>query len=300
MKRYQFLRSVLVGLALVLPVPAFAQDPGVMCSDGRLGPVACIRPEHVAFDICQHIENASRRYRLDAGFFARLIWQESRFDPNALSPAGAQGIAQFMPGTAALRDLRDSYNPAEALERSAHYLSELTRTYGNQGLAAVAYNGGEGRANGFLNGGGLARETIDYVQIITGLRAEDWRDAPPKTHDFSLNPDTAFMPACLEMASARKLSPLGPPPSRWQPWGVQVGFGETEREARARVARLTQSCRARIEAGTMEFVPVPSRIRGRKDYVMARLGRSTRAGADDLCRALSRSGCICRVYRNPG
>ena len=71
--------------------------------------------------------------------------------------------------TAKLRDLPDSYNPAQAIERSANYLGELQRTYGNAGLAAVAYNGGEGRANGFTNEGKrLASETVKYVPIISG------------------------------------------------------------------------------------------------------------------------------------
>ena len=135
-------------VAVWVPREGLADGPGTLCSTGRLGPVACIRPDHAAFDICQHIESASRRHMLDPGFFARLLWQESRFDANALSPAGAQGIAQFLPGTAKLRGLADSYNPAEAMERSAHYLAELIQRDGNPGLAAVAYNGGERRADG--------------------------------------------------------------------------------------------------------------------------------------------------------
>ncbi len=294
-------------LALVVllawPRSVFAQHseaaPGTLCSDGRLGPVACIRPAHVAFDICQHIESAARRHILPAGFFARLLWQESRFDPNALSPAGAQGIAQFMPGTAKIRGFTDAYNPAEAVERSAHYLGELIRIYGNPGLAAVAYNGGERRADGFLQGGGLARETVNYVPIITGLSAEIWRDAPPEAHDFRLDGDVPFMNACLAMAKNRKVSPLAPPPPRWQRWGVQVGFGKTKDLAKANVARQTRACSAVVSQERVEFIPVKSRVRGRPPYVMGRIGRSGRAAADQLCRTLARAGCLCRVYRNP-
>jgi soluble lytic murein transglycosylase-like protein len=144
---------------------------------------------------------------LDPGFFARLLWQESRFDPNALSHANAQGIAQFIPSTARLRGLRDPYNPAEAMEYSAEYLGELSRRYGNHGLAAVAYNGGERRADGLVaKTGGLAKETIDYVKIITGLPAETWRDAAPRKHDFRLQKDKPFAQACHELARKRKLS----------------------------------------------------------------------------------------------
>lgn len=300
MKRYEFLRAVALALWAALPMAAAADGPGTLCSDGTLGPRACIRPAHAAFDICQHIQETSRRHLLDPGFFARLLWQESRFDANALSPAGAQGIAQFMPGTAKLRGLVDSYNPAEAMERSAHYLAELVQRYGNPGLAAVAYNGGERRADGFLQGGGLARETINYVRIITGLNAEDWRDAPPAAHDFRLDGDTPFLPACLAMAKARRVTSLGPPPPRWAPWGVQVGFGNTVKAARANVTRQTRACRSLIARETVEYIPIPSRIRGRPPYTMGRIGRDNRSDAGALCRTLTRQGCICRVYRNPG
>ena len=133
----------------------------------------CIRAEHDAFDICQALRDVSRKHGLDAGFFTRLIWQESRFDPNALSPAGAQGIAQFIPSTAKLRGLNAAYNPADALDHSAQYLVKLVDRFGNAGLAAVAYNGGETRAANFVaRTNGLATETINYVDIITGHSAE--------------------------------------------------------------------------------------------------------------------------------
>ena len=56
-------------------------------------------------DVCKRIEGAARKWKLPPAFFARLIWRESRFDPNAVSPVGASGIAQFMPGTAKDRKL---------------------------------------------------------------------------------------------------------------------------------------------------------------------------------------------------
>jgi soluble lytic murein transglycosylase-like protein len=89
---------------------------------------------------CQLIETVSTRHKLDTDFFARLIWQESRFDPFAKSHANALGIAQFIRSTADLRGLTDPFNPADALEHSAHYLAEMTNRYGNIGLAAVGYN----------------------------------------------------------------------------------------------------------------------------------------------------------------
>jgi len=298
MKRDEFLRVVALLVVIWVPTGLCAQPPGTLCSTGKLGPVACVRPDHAAFDICQHIADASRRHMLDAGFFARLLWQESRFDANALSPAGAKGIAQFMPGTAKLRGLSDSYNPAEAMERSAHYLAELQRRYGNPGLAAVAYNGGERRADGFLAGSGLARETIDYVRIITGLTAEVWRDAPPKAHDFALDTGGAFLPACLTMARNRKVSAIkGIPGKPTLPkWGAQIGFGKTQDAARAKARQIAGTCPA-LSDRRVDILFVPNRVRGRPGYHMARVTGQDRGKVAQVCREVRAQGCPCAVYK---
>ena len=72
-----------------------------------------------------------------------MIWQESRFQPDAVGPvtrsgARAQGIAQFMPGTASERRLLDPFDPVQALPKSAEFLDELRNQFGNLGLAAAA------------------------------------------------------------------------------------------------------------------------------------------------------------------
>ena len=101
-------------VAALAPPPREAPDDRRCASDGT-----CIRLASYVADVCGVIETAARRNRLDPSFFARLIWKESLFDAAAVSPAGAQGIAQFMPGTAELRGLADPFNPAEALLASA-------------------------------------------------------------------------------------------------------------------------------------------------------------------------------------
>ena len=103
-------------------------------------------------DVCSTIERAAGENRLDPNFLARLLWKESLFEPEAVSPAGALGIAQFMPDTARLRKLDDPFNPAKAIHASADYLRYLIDGFGNMGLAAVAYNGGERRAETFFKG----------------------------------------------------------------------------------------------------------------------------------------------------
>ncbi|MGR3492212.1 MAG: lytic transglycosylase domain-containing protein [Shimia sp.] len=274
---------------------------GRQCSSGEWSHMECIRPTHFAFDTCQMIRNQSRVHGLDEGFFARLIWHESRFDPNALSHADAMGIAQFIGSTAKLRGLENPYNPAEALEHSAEYLGEMQRKYGNPGLAAVGYNGGEGRAQGLIAGtGGLATETVNYVQIITGLTAETWRDQAPETHDFRLAKDRTFMRACLQMAASRKLSPMRVKPVEpaIKKWGVQVAYGNSPAQARAAYTRRVQSCSSAVAGETPDYVFVKHRASLKKGYYMARIGRNTRRAAADLCQRIRRAGCLCQTYKN--
>src|SRR5271168_1273609 len=72
--------------------------------------------------VCQTLQSAALANDLPLGFFARLIWQESRFDAQAVSPAGAQGVAQFMPGTAAWVRLANPFDATEAINKSAEFL----------------------------------------------------------------------------------------------------------------------------------------------------------------------------------
>jgi soluble lytic murein transglycosylase-like protein len=143
-------------------------------------------------EICQLIESAATGEALPVEFFARLIWQESRFNPQAVSPAGALGIAQFMPKTANGRGLSDPFEPVSALQESAEFLRELVQKFGNVGLAAAAYNAGPKRVNDWLaKRGALPRETQNYVQIITGRSAEKWASAEAPvsepSQDFQCN-----------------------------------------------------------------------------------------------------------------
>ncbi|MGR3434609.1 MAG: lytic transglycosylase domain-containing protein [Shimia sp.] len=289
-------------LTLLWAAPAWAGPPDRTCSSGEWSHVECIRDAHFAFDVCQMLESQARVHGLDPGFFARLIWQESRFDANALSHADAMGIAQFIASTAKLRGLTDPYDPAEALEHSAQYLGEMQRRYGNAGLAAVGYNGGERRAEGLIaKTGGLARETVRYVEIITGIPAEQWRDAPPEAHDFSLAPGTDFRSACLTLAKARRITPMkaAPPPRpALAAWGVQMAYGATPDTARRAYERRSRQCASAVRGEVPDMVFVQNRVARRDGYYMARIGRPSRRAASDLCIAVRAAGCLCQVYRN--
>jgi hypothetical protein len=185
------LPSLLVCLLVTANPPAQAEeatpDQAIPKStDGPLGADQRERmPEGVlggnAVSICQLVESAASANGLPFEFFARVIWQESRFRSDAIGPvtrsgAKAQGIAQFMPVTAAERLLPNPFDPAQALPKSAEFLRDLRSQFGNLGLAAAAYNAGPGRVRDWLAGKRtLPSETQAYVRIVTGRRAEEWR-----------------------------------------------------------------------------------------------------------------------------
>lgn len=176
---------------------------------------------------------------MPAGFFARLSWQESRFDPAALSPAGAHGVAQFIPGTARLSNLVDPFDPAQALARSAEYLRFLKDKFGNLGLAAVAYNGGEGRIVRHVAGGGGAQrlETPHDVMIVTGYRVDRCLTDPPADVDYTLDAKLGFDAACLDMACSARATDFTTSHAGWQPWGGLIAPTASADLARMRFDR---------------------------------------------------------------
>jgi Transglycosylase SLT domain/D-alanyl-D-alanine carboxypeptidase len=85
---------------------------------------------------------AATRWNVSAALLAAQLMAESNFDPYAGSPAGAQGIAQFMPSTAAAYGLANPYDPEEAIDAQGHLMSDLLRQFGSPQLALAAYNAG--------------------------------------------------------------------------------------------------------------------------------------------------------------
>lgn len=143
-------------------------------------------PEVAIEDVCVAMASAAQTSDLPVGFFARLIWQESKFGQWAVSRAGAQGVAQFMPDTAAWIGLRNPFDPIAALSASARFLRMLHAQFGNLGLAAAAYNAGPGRVQTWLAGRGpLPDETRNYVRSVTGHDAETWMT--PRELDVSFH-----------------------------------------------------------------------------------------------------------------
>jgi len=134
--------------------------------------------------ICQTVDGVAVVNRLSPAFLTRILWQESRFHPDARSLAGAEGVAQFMPQTASERGLSDPRSVSLAIAEAARLLAELTNRFGNIGLAAAAYNAGAGRVSKWRQAQSeLPVETSRYVLAVTGRRVEEWlENFPPAQH----------------------------------------------------------------------------------------------------------------------
>ncbi|HEY4201769.1 MAG TPA: lytic transglycosylase domain-containing protein [Devosiaceae bacterium] len=265
--------------------------------DGRSRDI-CIREATFNADVCKAIESFSNTWKLPAGFFARLVWQESRFDPGAVSPAGAQGIAQFMPETGRLQGLKDAFDPAEALARSAAYLHWLDQKFGNLGLAAAAYNAGEGALTRLTTaGGGVPYETENYVSIVTGHPVAQWLSGPVDDVDYTLSKDQPFQDACIQMASVAPMPQLIAS-ADWQPWGVMLAQDFSPAAANRKFERLQRQYSAVIGDEAVLLLRVRNPNFGRKLRYSAMIGRNSQAEAQNLCRALTAAGGMCLVQRN--
>jgi hypothetical protein len=272
-----------------------ARPSGQRCTpDGE----TCIAEINYDADVCQVIEDAARSEALDPGFFARLLWRESLFDASAVSPAGAQGIAQFIPATAERRGLADPFNPAEAILASANYLKDLERQFGNLGLAAAAYNAGEQRVARYLAGSsGLPGETRAYVVAITGHPADVWRDGPQPVPDYALEPGKPFHEACLAKAQSRNMPSFEAEQPALLPWGVILA-AQGSRDAAERQARqISDRLGGMIAGERIDYSRgrVPGMAQRRH---LAQVGRNSRAEAEDLCSQIRAQGSACMVLRN--
>jgi len=126
------------------------------------------------------IDQSAQANGVDPALLKGLIRQESNFNPAAQSPAGASGLTQLMPGTAAGLGVSDPSDPAQAIEGGAKYLrQQLDRFGGDQAKALAAYNAGPGAVQRF---GGVPpyAETQAYVQKVLGY-AQQYRTTSPTT-----------------------------------------------------------------------------------------------------------------------
>ena len=257
--------------------------------------------------MCLMIESAASANNLPLEYFARVIWQESRFQPDAVGPVTrngqrAQGVAQFMPGTASERRLLDPFDPVQALPKAAEFLAELRGQFGNLGLAAAAYNAGPRRVREWLNGGGyMPEETRNYVYAITGTSVDDWAKAGEGGAKDRRKPE-----GCRELMALLKQAPnpfvAGLEEhvhiSETSPWGVQLAAGFSRDKALVAYARAMKKLSPMIGDHDPNLLSSIFRTRGFHPFYQVRIGAETRQVANDLCGKIRKTGGACIVLRN--
>jgi hypothetical protein len=250
-------------------------------------------------DVCRALEQSAADNALPVEFFARVIWQESRFNTTTVSPKGAEGIAQFMPETANWHGLSDPFDPIEALRHSAAYLRELLDRFGNLGLAAAAYNAGPGRVSAWLtHHRDLPLETRNYVALVTGWTADEWASSSPPARAETTIPQGV---PCTRLANlilapkreAKRTTTYIPR------WGIQLAAHLSESTAwaiyRDRLKRFASLIGDREPIVLRKEIPGMGRA---KRYVIT-IADDDRAPLDKLCQKLTAAAATCDVMRNP-
>ncbi|MGU3283552.1 transglycosylase SLT domain-containing protein [Methylobacterium mesophilicum] len=277
--------------------------------------------ETVEQALCRLIDDSAKARGLPVPFLTRLIWRESSFRVGVVSSAGAQGVAQFMPGTARERGLLDPFDPEQAIPHAAHLLADLKTQFGNLGLAAAAYNGGAGRVSKWLSGeGGLPAETRAYVAAITGMPAEDWRGGTagtitypeggaPEAKAKETKPDSKAETkpeapvTCLQVTASLRIPSrgdrfaLGPNEGPAAPWGIQLAGNFSKALALQSFNRARSAYAGVIGEARPMIIGTRLRNRGTRAFYRIRLPAQSRQAADDLCGRIRKVGGACIVLR---
>ncbi|MCB4804951.1 hypothetical protein QO001_004940 [Methylobacterium brachiatum] len=290
--------------------------------------------ETVEQALCRLIDASAKARGLPVPFLTRLIWRESSFRVGVVSSAGAQGVAQFMPGTARERGLLDPFDPEQAIPHAAHLLADLKRQFGNLGLAAAAYNGGAARVSKWLTGeGGLPAETRAYVAAITGAPAEDWRggaaatvtDPESRAPEAKAKPDVKSEPksdvksepkpdakaetkpeapvTCMQVTASLRIPSrgdrfaLGPNEGPAAPWGIQLAGNFSKALALQSFNRARNAYAGVIGEARPMIIGTRLRNRGTRAFYRIRLPAQSRQAADDLCGRIRKVGGACIVLR---
>lgn len=249
--------------------------------------------------VCRFIEAAAKDHGIPRGFLTRLIWRESSFRAHAVSPVGAQGIAQFMPDTAAERGLADPFDPEQAIPEAAGFLADLEARFGNLGLAAAAYNGGPTRvANWLAARGGLPRETRDFVFNITRHTAEDW--AAVAAGDMVAIESADDDQPCIELAAILRGPGASPgfSPAPFAPWGVQLAGNFSRDRALASYQRESRLYADLLGDRVPMIIGTRLRTRGHAPFFRVRVPADSRDEAESLCARIRAAGGSCVVLKS--
>ena len=241
--------------------------------------------------VCRLIDGAARAHGLPVGYLTRIIWKESSFRAGAVSPKGAEGIAQFMPGTAAERGLANPFDPEQAIPHAARFLAELKRRFGNLGMAAAAYNAGPGRVEQFVAGrGGLPAETRAYVAAVTDAAPEAWLGGTPPAAPEQSCPDA--------VAEARRHDGDTAPSGIWAPWGVQLAGNFSKALALASFSRAAARYAKVVGDAQPMIIGRLLRSRGTRRFYQIRLPAGSRPEAERLCGRIQSIGGACVPIRS--
>lgn len=278
-----------VCLLLLCALLAWGQAPAALAAQPEAA--RSLAGGAIEATVCPLIDRAAQANHIPVALLTRLIWTESRFRAGAVSPKGAQGIAQFMPATAAERGLADPFDPEQAIPKAARLLVDLTHKFGNIGLAAAAYNAGSNRVADWLAGSaGLPVETQVYVVSLTGATAEQWKLA--KTTAIA-DTDNSCAAVTAEL-KANEGPDLAPPIA---PWGVQLAGNFSKAIALASFSRAERRYQAILGDVRPMIVGGVMRSRGTLPFYRIMLPEASRADADRACEAIMKIGGACVPVR---
>jgi len=259
-----------------VPAPSFTRFPLAALVVVGLARTAVALPsegqtETVEQALCRLIDDSAKTRGLPVAFLTRLIWRESSFRVGVVSPAGAQGVAQFMPGTAKERGLLDPFDPEQAIPHAASLLSDLKRQFGNLGLAAAAPNGG----------------AVEYPE--GGAPAAKSEPEKPQT--------------CLQVTAALRVPnrgdrfALGGGEGPAAPWGIQLAGNFSKALALQSFSRARSSYAGVIGEVRPMIIGTRLRNRGTRAFYRIRIPAQSRQAADDLCGRIRKVGGACIVLR---
>jgi Transglycosylase SLT domain/SPOR domain len=253
--------------------------------------------------VCQLVASAAAANGLPFEFFARVIWQESRFRSDAVGPMTrsgqrAQGIAQFMPMTAEEHLLHDPFDPVEALPKSGEFLRDMRDQFGNLGLAAAAYNAGPQRVRDWLAGKRtLPLQTQTYVRIVTGRPAQQWIRPEQEALTVTIPPEMT----CTEAAKLVAMPQSHPTVAQPKPlpaWVVQLIGDRSEAKALSLYRQLRKKHEALLGIYEPVIVRTTLRVGAAPIWTRVRIGADSRQAAETLCSRLRTAGEECLAQRN--
>jgi hypothetical protein len=249
--------------------------------------------------VCRTIERSAQAAHLPVDFVTRVIWRESSFRPGVVSRVGAEGIAQFMPMTAQARGLADPFDPEQAIPKAARLLADLRQRFGNLGIAAAAYNAGEGRVAQWLHGqGGLPAETRRYVRFVTGRNPDEWISSGSSNAAAATPGDEPEPQSCLVVTAELRRGGSGAAggvlaSEIWAPWGVQLAGNFSKSLALAAFDRARVRYAGVIGDTRPMIIGRLLRSRGTRPFYQVRLPAASRAVAEQLCGRIQSIGGAC-------